>query len=450
MRQRDRFGAFLLLLTGGVVAVLLWGSVIHGQQVTRTAPLAGPSAAGPEQDALQMIREGRQTFRYDTFGDEAFWGDALKLHRAIAGEKLGGVGPGLSPKAALEVGFKVDMEALPPDLVRRIQAKQVNLEDPATTVALLKLDAVVGVKGFLEPDGRLRSVGITCAICHSTVDDAFSPGIGRRLDGWPNRDLDVGKVITLAPELKPLTDRLGVSEADLKKAMLAWGPGKYDAEIMHDGKALRPDGKSGATLLPAAFGLAGVNNHTYTGWGSVTHWNAYVANTQMRGKGTFFDPRLNDEKKFPVAVKTKDWNIRNDPDLVTSKLPALQFYQLSIVPPKPPAGSFDAAAAGRGQAIFNGKADCRKCHVPPLFTEPGWPMHTASEIGIDDFQAKRSPDERYRTTPLRGLWAHSKGGFYHDGRFASLKDVVNHYNAHFNLKLTDAEVNDLVEYLKSL
>jgi hypothetical protein len=241
-----------------------------------------------------------------------------------------------------------------------------------------------------------------------------------------------------------------VEEDQLKKVLLGWGPGKYDAELLHDGKAARPDGKTAATLLPAAFGLAGVNNHTWTGWGSVTHWNAYVANTQMRGKGTFFDPRLNDEKKFPLAVKAKDWNIRNDPDLVTSKLPSLHFYQMSIVAPKPPAGSFDAAAASRGQAVFNGNADCKRCHVPPLFTEPGWPMHTASEIGIDDFQAKRSPDERYRTTPLRGLWTHMKGGFYHDGRFATLKDVVEHYNAHFKLKLTDAEVNDLVEYLKSL
>jgi hypothetical protein len=405
---------------------------------------------GPEQNALRMIREGRQTFRHDTFGDESFWGDALHLHLAVVGEKLGGVGPGLSPKAALEVGLKVDMEALPPDLVQKIKANQVNLDDPATTVALLKLDAVVGVKAFLTPDGKAKSVGIACAICHSTVDDAFAPGIGRRLDGWPNRDLNVGKIITLAPDLKPLTDRLGVSEADLKKALLSWGPGKYDAEILHDGKAARPDGKSAATLLPPAFGHLGVNLHTYTGWGSVTHWNAYVANTQMRGKGTFFDPRLKDEKKFPVAAKAGDWNIRNDPDLVTSKLAGLHFYQLALAAPKPPAGSFDPAAAGRGQAVFNGKADCKRCHVPPLFTEPGWPMHTASEIGIDDFQAKRSPDERYRTTPLAGLFTRMKGGFYHDGRFATLKDVVEHYNAHFKLKLTEAEASDLAEYLKSL
>jgi hypothetical protein len=451
MMRFERIAALLLVLAVGMATALLV-SVTSAQPgpVRPVAARGDELMAGPEQDALRMIREGRQTFRYDTFGDEAFWGDALQLHRAIAGQKLGGVGDGVSPKTALDVGLKVDMEALPPDLVRQIQAKQVNMDDPATTVALLKLNAVVGVKGFLTEDGKVQSVGITCAICHSTVDNAFAPGIGRRLDGWPNRDLDVGKIISLAPEVKPLTDRLGVSEGDLKKVLLAWGPGKYDAEILHDGKATRPDGKTAATLLPAAFGLAGVNSHTYTGWGSVTHWNGYVANTQMRGKGTFFDPRLNDEKKFPLAVKAKDWNIRNDPDLVTSKLPALHFYQLSIVAPKPPAGSFDAAAAGRGQAVFNGNADCKRCHVPPLFTEPGWPMHTGSEIGIDDFQAKRSPDERYRTTPLRGLWTHMKGGFYHDGRFATLKDVVEHYNAHFKLKLTDAEVNDLVEYLKSL
>jgi hypothetical protein len=247
------------------------------------------------------------------------------------------------------------------------------------------------------------------------------------------RDLNVGKIITLAPNLKPLTERLGIGEDELKQALLAWGPGKYDAELLHDGKAFRPDGKTAATLLPAAFGLSGINSHTYTGWGSVTHWNGYVANTQMRGKGTFFDPRLSDSAKF----------------LVTAKLPALHFYQLAIPAPKPPEGSFNASSAARGQAVFAGKADCARCHVPPLFTEPGWPMHAAEEIGIDDFQAKRSPDERYRTTPLKGLWTHTKGGFYHDGRFATLRDVIKHYSAHFNLALTDAEIADLAEYLKS-
>jgi hypothetical protein len=443
-----KLSAALAAAAVGVLVALWLTSATTAQVRPAGAVVAAP--VGPEQDALQMIKEGRQTFRYDTFGDEAFWGDALQLHRAIAGEKLGGVGAGLSPAAALGVGLKVDMDALPADLVKLIQAKKVDLDNPATTLALLKLDAVVGVKGFVEADGKLRTVGITCAICHSTVDDAFAPGIGHRLDGWPNRDLNVGKVIALAPELKPITERLGVSEVDLKKVLLSWGPGKYDAEILHDGKAMRPDGKSGATLLPAAFGLAGINSHTYTGWGGVSHWNAYVANTQMRGKGTFFDPRMNDPKKFPVAVKTGDWNIRNDPDLVTSKLAALNFYQLALVAPKPPVGSFDGEAAARGQTVFNAKADCKRCHVPPLFTEPGWPMHTGAEIGIDDFHAKRSPDEHYRTTPLKGLWAHSKGGFYHDGRFATMKDVVDHYNSHFKLKLTEAEVNDLVEYLKSL
>jgi hypothetical protein len=430
-----------------VITAFLTG---RGQERPAARTHGRSELAAPERDALQMIKEGRQTFRYDTFGDEAFWGDALKLHQAIAGEKLGGVGPGVSPKTALKVGLKVDAEALPQDLVQKLNRNEVNLDDPATTIALLKLDAVVGVKGFVEKDGSLRSVGITCAICHSTVDDSFATGIGKRLDGWPNRDLDVGKIITLAPNLKPLTDRLEIGEKELKEALLAWGPGKYDAEILHDGKAFRPDGKTAATLLPAAFGMAGVNLHTYTGWGSVTHWNAYVANTQMRGKGTFFDPRLADEERFPVAAKSKDWNIRHNPDLVTAKLPALHFYQLSIVPPTPPEGSFNKPAAARGQEIFNGKADCKRCHVPPLFTEPGYPMHTAKEIGIDDFQARRSPDQRYRTAPLRGLWAHSKGGFYHDGRFANLTDVIDHYNEHFDLGLKESEIKDLAEYLKSL
>jgi hypothetical protein len=402
------------------------------------------------QGAQRLIDEGRLIFRYDTFGSEAFWGDALGLHRAIAGARLGGVGPGLSPKAALAVGLKVDADALPPDLVQQLQQGQVNLDDPATTLALLRLNAVVGLAGRFTPEGGLRSVGIQCAFCHSTVDNSFMKGIGHRLDGWPNRDLDVGKVILLAPNAKPLTDRLGIDAEALKKALTAWGPGRFDAELLLDGKAFRPDGKSAATLLPAAFGLAGVNNHTWTGWGSVTHWNAYVANTQMRGQGTFFDPRLNNPEKYPIAVKTGEWNIRKQPDLITAKLPAMHVYQLAIAAPRPPEGSFDRAAATRGQSLFVGKAQCARCHVPPLFTEPGWPMHTADEIGIDDFQAKRSPDERYRTAPLKGLWTHMKGGFYHDGRFATLQDVIKHYDAHLKLGLAEAEAADLVEYLKSL
>jgi cytochrome c peroxidase len=203
-------------------------------------------------------------------------------------------------------------------------------------------------------------------------------------------------------------------------------------------------------VLPAAFGLAGVNLHTYSGWGSVTYWNAYVANTQMHGKGTFFDPRLDDEKRFPVSAKHGLGNIRNQPDLVTPKLAALHFYQLSIPAPQPPAGSFDETAARRGEAVFNGAAKCATCHVPPLFTEPGWSMHTAEEIGIDDFQSSRSPDQRYRTTPLRGLFTRQKGGFYHDGRFADLDRVVDHYEEALDLKLNERQQRDLVEYLKSL
>jgi mono/diheme cytochrome c family protein len=398
----------------------------------------------------EMMEAGRETFRNDTFGDEAFWGDLLQLHKAIAGAALGGVGAGVSPKTALAVGLKVDSDALPNRLIKDLEKGRVNLDDPATTLALLKLNAVVGVKGFFNPDGGLRSVGISCAVCHSTVDDSLAPGIGKRLDGWANRDLNVGAVVGLAPNLKPVADLLGVDEATVRAVLQAWGPGKFDAELFLDGKAFRPDGKSAATLIPPAFGLAGVNLHTWTGWGSVTHWNAFVANLEMHGQGTFYDPRLNDPVKFPIAARNGFGNVRATPDLITPKLAALHFYQLAIPAPTPPDGSFDKAAAARGQALFNNKANCATCHVPPIFTEPGWNMHKASEIGIDDFQAKRSPDEAYRTSPLKGLWSHQKGGFYHDGRFATLREVVDHYNDFFKLSLTEQEKLDLIEYLKSL
>jgi hypothetical protein len=228
-----------------------------------------------------------------------------------------------------------------------------------------------------------------------------------------------------------------------------WGVGKFDAELALDGKTEGPQG-SAATLIPPAFGLAGVNLHTWTGWGSVAHWNAFVANLEMHGNGTFFDPRLDDAVKFPIAAREGFGHVRNDPDLITPKLAALHFCQLAIPAPSPPPGSFDAAAAARGEELFSGKARCADCHVVPLYTEPGWNLHTAAEIGIDDFQAKRSPDERYRTAPLAGLWTHQKGGFYHDGRFATLSDVVDHYNAHLGLTLSEPERNDLVEYLKSI
>lgn len=441
----------LMLLLFVSVAFARAGSpsdtLIQGDQAS--APL--PKKDDPIlDDARDMIQEGRQTFRFDTFGDEAFWGDQLKLHRAIAGADLGGVGPGLSPQNALALGLKVDVDALPNSLIRQLKAGQVDLNDPAVTLALLKLKAVVGVTGFFNRQGALRAVGIQCALCHSTVDDSLAPGIGHRLDGWANRDLNIGAIAALAPNLEPFADLLGTDEATVRTVLNSWGPGKFDAELILDGKAFRPDGTSAATLIPPAFGLAGVNLHTWTGWGSVTHWNAFVANLEMHGQGTFYDPRLNDAEQFPIAAREGFGNVRSDPDLITAKLAALHFYQLAIAAPTPPKGSFNREAAARGRLVFNGKAQCATCHVPPLFTEPGWNMHTPEEIGIDDFQANRSPDRRYRTAPLKGLWTHMKGGFYHDGRFATLRDVVDHYNTFFDLELSEREIRNLIEYLKSL
>jgi len=416
-------------------------------------------------NAAQTVDAGKQTFRFDTFGDEAFWGDTLKLHQTIEGSKfVGGVGAGVSPKTALSVGLKVDVDALPGDLVAQLKNGTLNLDDPANTLALIKLNAVLGITGFFNPDGSMKSIGIQCAFCHSTVDDSLAPGIGHRLDGWANRDLNVGAIINLSPDLSAVVALLRpaiptVDDATVRAVLNGWGPGKFDAQLFMDGKAAKPGGALGssATLIPPAFGLTGVNLHTSTGWGSVTYWNAFVAVLEMHGKGTFFDSRLNDPVKYPVAAAAGFNNVRNDPDLVTSKLPALQFYQLAIQAPTPPAGSFDQAAAGRGKTLFSGKAKCATCHVPPLFTEPGWNMHTPAEIGLtapnDDFQSSRSPDGRYRTAPLKGLWTHTKGGFFHDGRFATLLDVVNHYNANMPggpLLLKKKKKSDLVEYLKSL
>jgi mono/diheme cytochrome c family protein len=445
----------LVIVAGAIFVVTAASAALRQASPSAQAQQPVPTGSGSfdstiTQNAQRMIEEGRKIFRFDTFGDEAFWGDQIRLHQAIVGQKLGGVGPGLSPKMALSLGLKVDAEALPADLVAAIKAGKVDMNDPASTVALLKANAVVGVTAFLNADGTARSVGIQCALCHSTVDDSFAPGIGRRLDGWPNRDLNVGEIVALAPSLTPFADMLGVNDDAVRKVLKSWGPGKYDAELVQDGKTAGPNGRSAATVLPAAFGLAGVNLHTYSGWGSVTYWNAYVANTQMHGKGTFFDPRLNDKSQFAVAVKAGHGNMRNKPDLITSKLAALHFYQLAIPAPTPPAGSFNAQAAQEGQALFERQARCATCHVPPLFTEPGWAMHKPEEIGVDDFQADRSPDKMYRTTPLRGLFTRQKGGFYHDGRFATLDAVVNHYDSHFKLKLTAEQKRQLVEYLKSL
>jgi cytochrome c553 len=426
------------------------------------------------QYSNKMLEEGRETFRYDTFGSEDFWGGKLRLHQAILGSKKGGVGPGLTPRQALQAGLKVDVGKVPRLLVEVMREGAVSLDNPETTLELLRADAVIGVKGVFDKDKNMTSIGITCALCHSQVDNSFAKGIGSRLDGWPNRDLNVGAIVAMAPTLKPLADYVGLDEATVKKVLMSWGPGRYDAQLNHDGRAMRPDGKTGATLLPAAFGLLGVNAHTYNGWGSVTYWNAYVATTQMHGKGTFYDPRLKDPNQYPIAARQNAWNKRSGasannagmgnvtasnnmsgnagtPDLVTPKLAALHYYQLSLPAPEPPEDSYNADAAKRGKTIFETKARCATCHVPPLFTEPGWSMHTAEEIGIDDFQASRSPDKKfYRTTPLRGLFTRAQGGFYHDGRFADLNAVVDHYGRVLNTSLTSAEKADLVEYLKSL
>jgi hypothetical protein len=403
-----------------------------------------------DEHAGRMIDQGRQIFRYDTFGSESFWGGTLRLHEAIAGSKHGGVGGGVSPKTALAVGLKIDSDALPEKLKHEIKAGKVNLDDPAVTLALLKLNAVVGVNGVFDDSGTIRSMGLQCAFCHSTVDDSFATGIGRRLDGWANRDLNVGVIVSLAPDLSPFTALLGVDAATVRKVLTSWGPGRFDAVLDKDGKAFRPDGKQAGTLIPPAFGLAGVNLHTWTGFGSVPYWNAYVAVTQMHGSGTFFDARLNNREQYPVAVKSGADNTRRTPDRVTSKLAALHFYQLAIPAPAAPEGSFDKVAAARGKNVFDGRARCASCHVPPLFTEPGHNLHAPAEMGIDSFQADRSPTHMYRTAPLAGLWTHQKGGFYHDGRFATLREVVAHYDRNFRLGLNDREQSDLIEYLKSL
>ena len=424
-------------------------------------------------NSQRMIDEGKNTFRFDTFGDEAFWGDSLKLHQAIAGSKLGGVGAGVSPQAALDLGLKVDVDALPKSVEKDLEKGRLDLTDPANTVALLRADAVLGVKGIFQGN-NLVSIGLTCAVCHSTVDNSLAFGVGHRLDGWANHDLNVGAIVAAAPNLQPVADFLGVNVETLKTVLNSWGPGKFDAEIFLDGKASNPQqitdgvvtGKDvpGATLIPDASGLAGFNQHTWTGaWGTVTYWNALVANLEMHGKGRFFDPRLNNAAQFPIAAAHGLGDLPHiDPedDLITKKLPALQFYQLAIPAPTPQAGvDFDPAAAKRGDELFSGKAKCNDCHVDPLWTEPGWNLHKPSEIGLDSFQADRAPDHTYKTSNLAGIFVRenglfmrpaNKGRYFHDGRFKTLKDVMDHYNVLFNLGLTEQEKRDVIEYLKSL
>jgi cytochrome c peroxidase len=446
-----------VLRTGGLMGVcaLAGGALFNlssASSTTQRAPAREPSAT---RTALALVKQGRQVFRFDDFGDDAFWSGALQLDKAIEGSANGGVGPGISPKTALSLGLKVDSNALPKAVLKALKAGKVNLNSPATTLTLIKLNAVVGVKGHFSSSGRMTSIGLTCAVCHSTVNDSVAPGVGGRLDGWPNRDLNVGAIVSAAPNLKPVTDLLGVDVATVAKVVKAWGPGKFDAELFLDGKGFQPDGRSAATLIPPAYGLAGVNLHTYTGWGSIPYWNAFVANLEMHGQGNFTDERLDNATKFPIAAKHRFGHTHvhgNQRDLIRSKLPALQAYQLSLKAPKPAAGSFDRAAAARGKRLFDGKGGCASCHMPPQFTDPGWNLHAPGEVCEDGFQASRSPDNGYRTTPLGGLGrrAQQNGGFYHDGRFQTLDQVVAHYDSCDKLGLSAQEQSDLVQYLKSL
>src|SRR3954447_2565176 len=435
---RSSVMAALLLLAGG--ALFNVAALSRPTHQARNGPV--------QKSAQRLLNEGRRIFRFDTFGDEKFWSGTLQLDKAIAGAKNGGVGPGLTPAQALGVGLKVDSTALPAALVKAIKAGKVNLKDPATTLALLKLNAVVGVRAHFAR-GRMTSVGLTCAVCHSTVDNSFAKGIGKRLDGWPNRDLNVGAIISIAPNLQPVADVLGTDVATVKKVVGAWGPGKFDAELFLDGKGFRPDGKTAATLIPPAYGLSGVNLHTYEGWGSIPYWNGFVAILEMHGQGNFTDERLNDPAKFPVAARNGFGRVRVPRDMVSKKLPALQFYQLALRAPRPRSNAYNHAAAKRGRAIFMGKGRCASCHVPPTYSEPGWDMHRPAEICTDSFQADRAPDGMYRTTPLRGLLAHRKHGYYHDGRYATLSAVVNHYDSCMNLGLTPSQKTDLVQFLRS-
>lgn len=350
--------------------------------------------------------DGQAIFRFDTFGDDAFWTDTLKLNEVIESA--------VSPRTALAVGLKVDADALPPGILAT-----ANLDDPATTVALLKLGAVVGVQAQVDDSSHITRIGITCALCHSTVDNSVAPGIGKRLDGWPNREIDPGLILSLSPALQdPAT------QAVLK----SWGPGRYDARWNHDGL-------NGPVYIPPAYGLRGVARETYTGEGPVSYWNAYVAVTQMHAHGTFVDPKTGDD-------------VRQSPDLVTPKLAALRDYQLSLSAPKPEAGSFDAAAAERGAAVFAGAGRCASCHSGDTFTDAGIRLHDPSETGMEPLHAQRSTTKKYRTTPLRGLLTHAP--YFHDGSAATLRAVIDHYDGYLHLGLTEQQKLDLEEYLKTL
>jgi mono/diheme cytochrome c family protein len=373
---------------------------------------SGTTAGQPPAIEPCAEDDGKCIFRYDTFGDEQLWTDVLRLHELVQG---------LPPTMALGVGLKVDAEAVPPDVLAG-----ADLEDPATTVALLELDAVVGVRAVVE-DGTITRIGVTCALCHSTVDDSVAPGIGARLDGWPNRDLDPGAIIALTPGLPALADSLGVDTETARSVLTSWGPGRYDARW-------NQDGINAPTLIPPAYGLADVELETYTGDGPISYWNAYVAVTQMGAQGTFVDEELGID-------------IQQTPDLVTPRLPALRDYQLSLAAPAPPAENVDEEAAARGRLVFEGVGECSTCHTGEAFTDVPV-LHAPEEVGQDPTEAERSRTGLYRTTPLRGAWQHPP--YFHDGSAATFEDVVAHYDELLELGLEEGERADLVAYLESL
>ena len=374
--------------------------------LTAGVVLGGCAKKQPQEQnaAGDAIAEGQHTFRFDTFGDEQFWTDTLRMNEVV--EK------NVDPTTALKVGLKVDSDVLPAGILQK-----VDLKSPATTVALLKMNAIVGIQATVDSANHVTRLGITCALCHSTVDNSVMPGIGRRQDGWPNRDLNVGAIIALSPVLP----------ADKKAVYGSWGPGKYDPRY-------NLDGKNTPLVLPPAYGLAQIKNETYTAEGPISYWNAYVAVTQMHGHGNFSDPRLG-------------LDIKQSPDMVTSKLPALAAYQHSLPAPPPQPGSFEAAAAGRGHAIFD--RTCATCHVGATGTDNNsGKLHPPEETGVDGAYAARTANKAYRTTPLRGLGQHPP--YFHDGSAATLTDVVKHYNRVRSLGLTAEQQRDLVEYLKSI
>ncbi len=383
----------------------------------------GYSANAMADQVDRKTREGREIFRYDTFGDEQLWTKVLRMHEVIET---------VSPATALAVGLKVDVEALPAAVVEALKAGKVNLNDPAVTLELLRLNSVVGVMGKVGAAGRLESVGITCALCHSSVDNSFAKGIGKRLDGWANTDLDVGAIVALSPALDP----------GLKAEFNAWGKGKYDPRhhAFNGTNIIGLNVPSLAIVIPPIYGLKQVGFETFTADGPISYWNSYVGVTQMGGQGTFQDPRIG-------------LNIVQEPDLVTPKLPALLAYQLSLCAPRAPKSSFDQAAASRGKRIFRNEAQCATCHTGPALTDvlsgDVIPLlHEPSEVGTEPMYARRTATKKYRTTPLRALFQHAP--YFHDGSARDLPAVVEHYNRHFSLNLTPAQKADLVEFLKSL